>query len=100
MLHHSHPVETLNIAEPLRRPESLQRPGRSNSRRREGRETPETRISINSPQAYRCRSTCDGCSLGNDEIDHDRAAGSHRSEHTEEFTPADPSERKLGWQCR
>jgi hypothetical protein len=49
----------------------------------------------------RGRAACSRRGLGHDEIDHDRAAGRHRSEQTEESAPAERGEQQLGWRrCR
>ena len=70
------PPVALHVLEPLRRPEPLQSPSRSNAGCREWRKTPEARIGVNLSQADRDRAACDRRSLGHDKIDHDRTGGS------------------------
>ena len=46
--------ETIDIGQPRRRPQSLQRPGGSRTSRRQRREAPEARIAIDGLQADGC----------------------------------------------
>src|SRR5216684_1445441 len=96
MKYHACAIEALHVLEPLRRPEPLQSPSRSNAGCREWRNTPEARIGIDLSQAGRDRAAWDQCRLGHDEIDHYRASGSQHSEQTKQFTPANPVEQEVG----
>ena len=63
LLHHPRSVKTIDVRQPLRRPESLQRPGCSNAACREWRKTPETWIGVYPSQADRNSSICNRLGL-------------------------------------
>ena len=93
-------VEALDIGEPRRRPQSLERPGRPDAGCRKRRQSPEAWIPIDGFQAGRSRAfrrRFYRSSLWNYEVDHHRTGGCRSGEKLEEPAPARPLEQSFGW---
>jgi hypothetical protein len=96
------PVEPLNVGEPGRRPEALQREGRADAQRRQGGDAQEARVRVDGEEADPRRGS--GLRLRlplrHDEQDGERHGCRGHGESCEQPAPAESLHHRLGRSCR